>query len=145
MRNPCLVFLFSWRFLQDMLLFYFYRVESVLNIGVGIKALSPCSDYIFLLFLDLSFMHKDFNIHTLQKSLSYWTIKRANKTDIPEGNVFSRLKTLLDSFSENNYSAIFHYYHNTKNWFLQLYLLQRFTGPCCTTSFFDKTILAKMF
>lgn len=100
---------------------------------------------IFLLFLDLSFMHKDFNIHTLQKSLSYWTIKRANKTDIPEGNVFSRLKTLLDSFSENNYSAIFHYYHNTKNWFLQLYLLQRFTGPYCTTSFFDKTILAKMF
>lgn len=114
----------------------FYRVESVLNDGLVLKNYHlPLIT--FLVFFDSSFMHKDFNIHTLHifQSLNHWKSKSDGYSG---GKRFNRLKTLLDSLSENNYSAISNNYHNTRKLFLQLNMLQSFIGPYYTRSFVDK-------
>lgn len=113
----------------------FYRVESVLNGGLVLKHYHlPLIT--FLVFFDSSFMHKDFNIHTLHifQSLNHWKSKSDGYSG---GKRFNRLKTLLDSLSENKYSAISNNYHNTRKLFLQLNMLQSFLNLAISLIFIN--------
>lgn len=96
--------------------FEFLQGELVFNGGLVLKYYYFLL-IIFLVFFDLFFMYKDFNIYILYifQLLNYWKSKSDGYFG---GKCFNCLKILLDFFFENNYFVIFNNYYNIRKLFL---------------------------